>query len=144
MADLILHNAVVELDNDSNVLQTITTQANRVEITVEKNVGEYFTFGSAWAKNGEGGKRFKVTLKCIATTTTSEAYELLRSWMLSGSGARTIRLSVPDGSAGSGRYSGEVILQDMSPMHIQEAGKGEPVEIVANMVGTGALSYATI
>lgn len=138
-------DAVVELDDDAGVLQDISGSMNKVTFSVPANIAEFRTFGSQWPGRLCCGLDGPMTLNGWASEATDEVLDLLKRWRFA-SGApcsrRTIRVSMPDGSAGSDQYTGEYLLENLE--YDLTAGEGAPIPITATLALSGELDFTII
>lgn len=144
MAAIALHDGVVKLDDAGGTPRDISSTTLGVTINVEKNVGGHHTIGNDWEAQTEGGKRWTADLEVIESTGSNEGHELLRAWMISGTGSRTLTVDSPDSSNGSLRFTGEVTLSGISPITQKTGGSGDVARARASLVGNGALSASVI
>lgn len=145
MADMILHNVAVKVDNAAGSPTAVTNYANSVAIDFNAKIGKWSTHASLWEKAGQGSKAFKITLTYVVDDVTDSAHDMLSVWALNATGgARTFEVYYPDALTGSEKLSGEVFLESVSPMFKSEAGNGEVVKATAVFIGTGALAQATV
>jgi hypothetical protein len=138
-------NAVVSLDNASGTLTDISGAVNDVQISIQNLIGEYRHAGDDWPDRYLLGKDGSASLIALYSTAADEALEILRDWStaaVSGSDARTLRVEVPDGAAGSDRYEAEVQIEQLVvPLNSSEAG---PVVVNASLLVSGALTRTAI
>ncbi len=137
-------DVVAKLDNDAGVLVDISGASNRISIRRTTRVsGGTYTFGSAFPVRKACGKDAEITFRAVYTEDEAEARHLLEEWYENHySQARTLQVDVPDGDAGSQRYSFEVLLESLN--FDAEAGSAEPVLMEAVLRPTGTFTWAEV
>lgn len=140
-------NVVISLDNAAGALTNISGSSNRVELRLSARQMSSRTYAGDWPEMLLSSKDASITLYVVYSTTANEGLDILRDWFFSTTvyhQARTLRIDVPDSTAGSDRYQGEVKLQDLTiPLDGNRAG---PILATATLKPSGAsgISHSTI
>lgn len=136
-------NAVISLDNASGVLTGISGSSNQAGIGVAVETAETKTFEGQWAIKKACKTAATVSLQVLYSTTADEGLDILRDWVFtSPTAARSIQIDVPDGSVGSDRYSGEMVIESFDvPLTADDAGV---ILCTASLSNDGAFSHAVI
>jgi hypothetical protein len=136
-------NVVIYLDDDGDIPRNISGSTNRIAPNFGHDIGSYRVHGSDWPKRLDGGKDASLTLTVLYTTAADEGFDLLKQWYFAtSSGARTLRVDIPDDQIGSDRYSGEVRLDDLH--WTVSAEDAAPILVTARLLPDGEISWATI
>lgn len=138
-------DVVVKLDDDVGVLQDVSGSLNKATFSVPANIAEFRTFGTVWPGRLCCGMDGPLTLNGWASTAADEVLDLLKKWRFA-SGApcskRTVEIFMPDSSAGSDKYSGEYLLENLE--YDLTAGEGKPIPITATLALSGELDYTVV
>lgn len=135
-------NTSVWLDNAAGTLTEITGSSNKLDITLDNEVGEFQTFGSACMYRLACGKDATITLTAIYSTTATEAMQLLLAWHFdTNTTARTFTWYEPNKNVGSDKFSGEFLLKSLK----WTADRGEPsaILVTAELLPNGCLTHTT-
>jgi hypothetical protein len=136
-------DAVVQLDKSGGALTNISGSANNVSMNITQNIGEATTFDGDWTIKKACGKSVSVSLAVVYSVTADQGLHVLRDWMFAATpGSRTIQIDIPDGSVGSDRYSGEMVIESLDiPASSDEPG---PILVSASLSNDGAFAHTTI
>ena len=135
-------NAVIRLDNGSDVLTDISGSSNELNMEFSKPIAEFKVFGLDWHKRMQCGKDASFSLKVVYTTATDEGFDLLKDWYFTGDGTKTLQVNLPSDNTGNDRYSGEFLLESLSwGLVASEAG---PIMVSAELKPDGEVTYAVI
>jgi len=100
-------------------------------------------FGDKWPGRLECGKDASFTFNVVYSTTATEAWGLLRAWFFAASpGARSMDLSVPDATAGSDRFAGEVRLNGFN--FTSDPSDPKAIMVTFSVVPDGEITRSTI
>ena len=135
-------DALVEIDNSGGTLTDISGSSNALSVNFDRPIGEFKVFGTDWKSRVQCGKDASYTLKGIATTTATEISDLINDWFFNGSGPRSFRFSLPDGTVGNDQYDCEVLLVSYS--FDLDGGSADPIIYSIELVPTGAVTFAEI
>lgn len=136
-------NVVLELDNTSGVLTDFSGSSNSVELSFDREIGEFKSFASLWKGRIPCGKDATIKIKVIMSQNTGElSYNLLDWWENQPSARKTFRATMPDGSSGSDRFTGEVVLKSM-PI-VAAADDADPIMIDAELMPDGAITWSQV
>ncbi|MBK8023518.1 MAG: hypothetical protein IPK19_19315 [Chloroflexi bacterium] len=122
----------------------VSGSANRVRMEFTQEVERYRVFGEGWVRRLAAGKDGALTLDVVYSTAADEGLALLRGWFFGAASRtpRTVRVQVPNGSAGSDRYAGEFLLARLAlPL---DAAQAEPVTVTAELLPHGPVSHSTV
>jgi len=134
-------NAVIEIDDDGGTPVNISGSSNNANLSINKALGEGFTFDGDWAFRLECKKNGSLDIEAIYTTASNEARDLLETWFENG-GNRTV-IIYPNGKTNGERmYSGEFKLGDFDPLQLS-ASEAAPMKIAAKLQPDGAIAFAT-
>jgi hypothetical protein len=136
-------DAVIYLDNDGGVLTDVSGSTNQVTVGHTLIVGEQRTFGNDWPIRLTCGKDSSLSFVALYSTTGDEAWDIVKGWFEVYDGAaRTVRVDMPDASAGSDRLQGEFILSEYN--YDLMAGEGAPVLVNATLLPSGQITLSEI
>lgn len=131
-------DAVLRLDNASNVLQDISGSSSSVDVNFDNKIGEFRVFGDEYVQRMQCGKDSSITIKGIATTAANEIRDLIEDWYFNGSGARTFQLNMPGESVGDHRYQVECLLKTFS--FSADSSAAEPVMYSIELAPVGQVA----
>ncbi len=136
-------DCIVKLDNAAGTPTDISGSSNSVNLSMKAGVGQFRAFGGQWPSRLVIGKDADLRLEVVYSTTADEAVDLLRDWFFGGDdSARTLQVDVPDGSVGSDRYSGEVVLESLDiPLSAED---DEVVTVTAELKPDDAFAHSVI
>jgi len=90
----------------------------------------------------ECGKDASFEINILASTTTSEAWDILKGWFFATSpGDRSLSIYWPDKDVGSDHFSAEVKLQNWNAT--PESNNASPIEISMTVLPNGEVSHTT-
>jgi hypothetical protein len=140
--DITACDASIWLDNAAGTLKDISGSSNSVDLAYSKVIGELRTFQTRWPRRQECGKDCVWTLIVVYSTTSDEAFDILKTWYFqSAPNLRTCTVYLPDKNIGSDMYSGEFRLQDLKiPV---SSGNADPVTVTATLVPSGEVTLST-
>lgn len=140
-------DAVVSMDNASNVLTDISDQVAKVSLKVTRAIGKFATFGLSALQKVPGKPDFNGTIGLYPTdnTGTSEAHRLMTAWNNdSAHAARSFRVQHPDANAGSYQYDFEAYCTDFEFLNQDANGDGTPPLQNASIEVDGAVTVTYI
>ncbi|MFA5714360.1 MAG: hypothetical protein WC998_01295 [Candidatus Paceibacterota bacterium] len=141
--DITACDVSVWLDNLAGVAKDISGSSNSVDLSFSKVIGELRTFQTRWARRQECGKDCVWTLMIVYSTTTDEAWHILKNWFFSSApNLRTCTVYAPDKNIGSDMLSGEFRLQDLK--WTLSSGNADPVSVTATLVPSGEVTLSTV
>lgn len=136
-------DAVISIDNGSGLLTGISGSSNQASIDVSVETAKTKTFEGQWEIAKACKTAATVALQVLYTTTADEGLDILRDWVFTApTGIRTVQIDVPDGSVGSDRYSGEMVIESFNiPLSADDAGV---ILCSGSLSNSGAFSHAVI
>jgi hypothetical protein len=135
-------NVRVFLDNASGALQDITGSSSSLDMGFTNEIGEFVTFDSCAKGRLECGKDWTFTLNAIYTTTTNEAFDILKNWAASttcSGSARTLDIYIPDKNVGSDYWTMEVFLSTLS--WTADRGDANAIMVSAEFLPNGTVTH---
>lgn len=138
-------NVVVSLDNAAGTLTDISGSSNQVEMSFTNVAGTYRNAASSNPTRYLIEQDLTISLTILYSTATDEALDILRKWVaagITGSDARSLRVDIPDSTAGSDRYEVEVLATQFDiPASAADAG---PILASVALESTGAYTVSEI
>lgn len=138
---------VIKLDNASGTLTDISGVDTKASIEPDRESKETFT---AEGENGivtVGKGTVKIAVEIVYSSATAEGSYLVESWYYGSAavskGSRSIQMDIPDSSAGSRRYSGEVKISKPPAIEL-DASKAEPLILKCEFMNDGLFSWTII
>lgn len=122
-------DAVVSMDNASDVLTDISNQVAQVSLKVARKIGSFNTFGLGATQKTPGKPNYtgSIGLYPSESDDTSEAHRLMVAWNVADSqAARSIRIQHPDANAGAYQYDFEAFCNDFEIVKQDANGDGTP------------------
>lgn len=147
MARIDLTDAVVQMDNASNVLTDVSSDISTVTLDLDIAGSTNFNLGSRYAFATEGGVSGTLSIEYYANDTASTLDELVIAWMLDATakgGARSFQIDEPDSTSGSRRWSFEGKLGGSQTGTSKTAGSGDPQTKTLSINVDGAITVSTI
>lgn len=136
-------DVIVQLDNISGVLTDFSGTSNNVEISFDREIGEFRSFASKWKGRIPCGKDASIKLRIIASKNANElSRNFLDWWENQPSVRKTLRVDMPDSSSGSDRFTGEVVLKSLPIVMADD--DPNPIMIDAELLPDGALNWSII
>ena len=138
-------SAVVSVDSGAGVLTNVSGSSASASMTLNTELGEYKVFGDQWKYRLACAQDSEVSIDVIYTTTADEGFDILRDWWFDATGyatARTVRIDMPDSTAGSDRYTAEMLLESLS--WDMPAGEAGPVMVSAALKPNGNMDHTEI
>lgn len=135
-------DCVIELEDQASNNVDISGSSNKVDLNFSKPSGEYKPFGSDFPIRLTCGKDMEGTLDIVWSTATGEGRDIVEQWYFDTNDVRTLRVSVPDASPGSIRYSGPVICESY-PLSL-ESNNANPVMMSIPVKAAGEWIRETI
>ncbi len=136
-------DVVIQLDNDSNVLQDISGSSNEASMAFANDIGELTVFGAQFKNKLVCKTSVTFNLSVVYSTAAAEARALFDDWQFNNlTTNRTLQLNVPDNEIGSFRYQSETALESYDIPLVS----GEAAPIIATIVlqNDGAVTQSTI
>lgn len=142
------NQSVIQLDvTAGGSLTDISGTTTTVSIEPDRESKETYTFGSEAALTTVGKTTTKIAIEIVYSSTTAEAAYILEAWFYGtaavSKGSRTIQIDIPDSSAGSRRFSGEVKLSKPPTLEL-DSSKADPLILTAEFMNDGPISWAII
>jgi len=137
--------AKVSLDNSAGTLTDISGSSAKVSMNLTIEEGMVRTLDGVWPIRKTCKKDAAITLEVVYTTTADEGFDILRDWFFNAvtyNVARSIRLDLPDSTAGSDRYQGEVLLTSLT--WDTDAAAAQPIVATANLLPANNLTHSVI
>jgi len=137
--------ARVYLDNAAGTLTDISGSSAKVTMNLTIEEGNVRTLEGVWPLRRTCKKDAAISIDVVYTTTADEGFDLLRDWFFNAATyntARSIRLDLPDSSAGSDRYQGEVLLTNLT--WDTDAAAAQPIVATANLLPANDLTHSVI
>lgn len=135
-------DAIIELDDLTGNLRDISGESNSFEIQFKNDVGDFKTFASKWRGRLTCGKDATIKLKGLWSRGANELRQMIMDWYFVSGGKKTLRVSSPDGAAGSDQFTMETVLSDFNiPMPSDDA---KPIMFEINLLPDGVVNYAMI
>jgi len=140
---LVATNSVIKVDNAAGTPTDVSGSSNKVQIGPKNGVGEFRAFSTQWKTRVVIGKDTDIKIDFVLSSAADEAYDLFKKWFWGGDdSARTVTIDVPDSTAGSDRYSGEAVLENLDmPL---DAQADQPIFGSAVMKPSGEWTQADI
>lgn len=144
------HNGYFSLDNAAGSPTDYSSEVIEASLNIKPMTGEHHTLNSRGGQQTVGGYSGDLSLKIKLGITATALVSVLNTWMLSStlpvySTSKSFILSVPDNAtAGSHRYSGEVIGVDMGAVAMASGGKGDVQSQDVKFKTDGTITYAVI
>lgn len=139
-------DAVIQLDNASNVLTDISDSVSTVSIDGTAGATVFHTFGLVGGQSAEGNRSNTASLGIRRSEDSGLGTRLVDPWYFSSGkmGARTLQIDVPDSSAGSTRISGEVYITAWQPINQDAGGDGTPTVTTLALQYDGLPTYSVL
>lgn len=135
-------DVVLKLDDDSETLVDISGSSNQISMNFDHDIEAYKVFGTTWRRRLECGKDANFSLRVLYSEAASEAAAIIKDWYFTNPpGDRSFEVYVPDESAGSDRYYGEVKIASMAFELVSDAAG--PIIITASLVPNGEVTLET-
>ena len=135
-------DCVIELENQSSSMVDISGSMNAVSLEFSKNIGSFKPFGSDYPVRLSCGKDMQGNLDIVWTSANQEGRDIAEQWFFETEDVRTLRISVPDASPGSRRYSGPVICESY-PLSL-ESDNADPIMMSLPLQAAGEWTVETI
>jgi hypothetical protein len=118
----------------------ISGAANRAVLDFTQVVESWRVFGERWARRLACGQDAALRLDLVYDRAPDGAIALLRGWYFLDPGApRAVTVSVPGGTAGADRFSGDFVLARLSlPL---DAARAAPVLVSVELLPHGAVTH---
>lgn len=148
MSAIAMHNVIVKLDATvgATALTDITEGVLQATLNVTKNVGGHHTLGNDWQQQTVGGKIASGTIRARVDKTTATAYDYLSTAVITDAEGdrRSVEFYTPDASAGSLKYSGEIVFSTMNNAVNGQGGSGDAQVTDFNFAIDGTLTKAVV
>lgn len=150
MSGIPLHNGYFSLDNAGGTPTDYSAEVMSFDVKVKPNVGGHFVLGTRGEQQSVGGYSGDVTVKIKGATGSSALLSVINTWAMSSTlatynSSKSFIASWPDNaSAGSHRWSGELIAVDLGSVAKAEAGKGDAQAQEVKFKTDGNVTYAVI
>lgn len=137
-------DAQINLDNSAGTLTNISGSSSKVSPSFETMEGVARTLDGSWPIRLLCKRDATFSLSIVYSTTADEGMDLLLDWWFGAAynAGRSMRLDLPDATAGSDRFQGEVKLINFSwDVDAEEAG---PILVEAEVKIHGELTRTAI
>lgn len=136
-------NAKIYLDNSAGTYVDVSGYANKIDLELSQEIGEFDVFGTSYKQRIRGCKKDgKASMEVVMDKDTNGAFRLLKDWYQNGSGARRIQVSAPDEAVGDDRWWGYFLLKSLSWSF--SATEANAVMVKAELVPSGGILYETV
>lgn len=139
-------DAVVSMDNASNVLTDVSDYVSTFSIDLSASIGMFYVFGETGSQAAEGKRDVKASMGVRPATDAAGASMLLDALAFATGkmGQRTLRCDTPDSLTGSTRIEGEAFLTAWQPVNQDAGGDGTPSTQTASWQYVGVPTRSVI
>lgn len=135
-------DVAIWLDDVNGTPRDISGSSNSVTLNFDHEIGQYTAFGGRWPNRLECGKDASFDIVILYSLTANEGADIIIDWFFTTiPGLRTASFYFPDKDVGSDHFQAEVLIEHWDVTG--GAGSGDPVEINAHLVPSGAVTHTT-
>lgn len=142
-----MDDAIVSLDDTSGSLADVSDYIKEGKLDIELKIGEFSVLGERFDQTTEGTSKLKGSMTVYGSEDVAGAHYFINHWLLNSvvnkAGLKTLRLQVPDASAGSFQYDCEIRPVSYNLVGAN-AGEGNPPEHELQFMVNGAPTYTVI
>ena len=140
-------DAIVSLDDTGGSLQDVSDYVKDVSVDIELKIGRFSVLGERFDQSTEGTSMMKGSMTVYGSEDTAGAHYYINHWLLNSTtnkaGLKSLRVQVPDASAGSFQYDMEIRPASYN-LAAPNAGEGNPPEHQLSFEVDGAPTYTVI
>lgn len=136
-------DAVIRLEDENGLDVNISGSSNECTFDISNEIGKFAVFGYRWYGKLECKSDAKITIKILTTTADSEAYAILKAWLMGDRGLRRVKFFSPNEETGSDIWQASCLLENANGLG-GAANTAEPGMITLDLQPHYGVAHNTV